>query len=53
MLKIAYVVASRPNPRLILDRLRNRGQVASLEEELAREFPADRFAGRSSATWRP
>ena len=44
--KIAYVLTGRPNPKLIIDRLRNRGRVASLEEELAKEFPSARFEGR-------
>ncbi len=44
----------RPNPKLILDRLRNRGRVASLEEELAKELSVrsvskDGSSGRASS----
>jgi carbamoyltransferase len=43
--KIAFVLGSRPNPRLIFDRLKNRTKLASLEDQLARAFPQDQFTG--------
>jgi carbamoyltransferase len=33
--KIAFALGSRPNPRLIFDRFKNRTKLASLEDELA------------------
>ncbi len=44
--KLTYVIASRPNLRLVLERLRNRAKWASVAEELARAFPNDRFTGK-------
>lgn len=44
--KIGYTLLSRPDPRLILERIRNQKKRQSIESELADAFPADRFAGR-------
>jgi carbamoyltransferase len=43
--KFAYVASHRPNPRLLLSRLRNRRQVAGIAEEL-KSLPGRSFAGR-------
>ncbi|MDB5440502.1 MAG: Carbamoyltransferase [Caulobacteraceae bacterium] len=37
--KLAYLAARRPDPRLLLDRLKNRGKRKSIPELLAAEFP--------------
>src|SRR5579862_6167056 len=42
--KLAYVVAHRPSPRLIANRLRNRQQVTGIAEELG-ALPGRPFAG--------
>ena len=43
--KVGFVIRSRPHPRLIFQRLRNRSKRAALDEELARAFPASTFRG--------
>ena len=45
MRKISYVLRSRPNPKLVVDRLLHRKQATSVEDELAKAFPSDRFTG--------
>ena len=47
--KLAYLAAHPPRPRLLLERLRNRGARAGVLEGLARAFPGERFAGRLRA----
>jgi carbamoyltransferase len=42
--KVAYVASHRPNPRLLLGRLRNRKQVAGIAEQLG-TLPGRAFAG--------
>src|ERR1700727_1644409 len=42
--KLAYVVSHRPSPRLLLNRLRNRKQVAGIADELA-ALPGRPFSG--------
>ncbi|HEX6860398.1 MAG TPA: carbamoyltransferase C-terminal domain-containing protein [Caulobacteraceae bacterium] len=44
--KVAFVAANRPSPRLILDRLRNRGARKGIAEHLAEAFPNDRLKGQ-------
>ena len=44
--KARYTLLHRPNPRLVLDRLRNARVRASLEDELAKALPDETFAGR-------
>jgi carbamoyltransferase len=41
-----FVLRHRPQPRLILDRLRNQRRRLSVEEALAQAFPQDGFRGR-------
>jgi carbamoyltransferase len=43
--RIAHVLTSRPDPALLLDRLRNRRRRASIEDELTRAFPGMSFRG--------
>jgi carbamoyltransferase len=42
--KLVYVVSRRPSPRLLLNRLRNREQVAGIVDELG-ALPGRRFSG--------
>jgi carbamoyltransferase len=42
--KLAYVLRHRPNPRLLLSRLRNRTQIKGIEEDLG-ALPGRRFTG--------
>lgn len=44
--KIVFALKQRPDPRLLMDRLRNRARRASIADELARAFPGAAFAGR-------
>ena len=44
--KIAYVTCGRPNPRLVLQRLRNRASREGIPELLTRLLPGDIFRGR-------
>lgn len=43
--KLAFVAANRPDPRLILDRLRNRKARKGIAEHLAEAFPDQTFKG--------
>lgn len=43
--KIGYALTQRPAPDLIRDRLRNQARRLSVEAELGRAFPQDRFGG--------
>jgi carbamoyltransferase len=43
--RVAHVLTSRPDPALLLDRLRNRRRRASIEDELTRAFPGMSFRG--------
>jgi carbamoyltransferase len=43
--RVAHVLTSRPDPALLLDRLRNRRRRASVEDELTRAFPEMSFGG--------
>jgi carbamoyltransferase len=43
--RVAHVLTSRPDPALLLDRLRNRRKRASIEDELTRAFPGMSFRG--------
>ena len=45
MRKVGYLLVSPPSLALLRDRLSNRARRASVPEMLAREFPAQRFAG--------
>jgi carbamoyltransferase len=47
--KIAYIAHSRPEPGLILRRLRNRARREGTPELLARTFPGETFRGRFHA----
>src|SRR6266849_3121663 len=42
--KLGYLIASRPSPNLVLQRLRNRSARASVEDLLTESFPQQRFA---------
>ncbi len=42
--KVAYILASRPSPRMLLARFRNRKQVANIAEDLG-ALPSGRFTG--------
>ncbi|MCZ8105762.1 MAG: hypothetical protein O9972_48725, partial [Burkholderiales bacterium] len=44
--KLAYAVTRRPDPRLVLDRIRNQSRRQSVEHELAQAFPGQAFAGK-------
>ncbi|MEX2164525.1 MAG: carbamoyltransferase C-terminal domain-containing protein [Sulfuricaulis sp.] len=44
--KVAYTLAHRPDPRLVIDRLRNKRKRAGVEDELARAFPGQRLRAR-------
>ena len=44
--RIGYLVRSRPDPRLVLDRLRNQRQRSSADIELAMAFPGEMFRGK-------
>ena len=46
--KAAFALTHRPDPRLIVDRLRNRGARRSIPDLLAAAFPNDRFRGQLS-----
>src|SRR5215212_492831 len=41
--KLAYLLRHRPDPRLVLNRLRNRGARRSVPELLARHLPGPEF----------
>ena len=43
--KLGFVVRRRPELRLLLDRARNAQERGSVQDELARAFPGQRFAG--------
>jgi carbamoyltransferase len=45
--KAAYALKTRPELGLVLQRIRNQKERASVEEELARTFPDQRFGGRA------
>lgn len=47
--KVGYTLGHRPDPRLVLDRLRNARERASVAEDLARAFPDSPFAGEIHA----
>lgn len=44
--KLVYAVTRRPDPRLILDRIRNQSKRQSVEDKLAQAFPGQVFAGQ-------
>jgi carbamoyltransferase len=44
--KVAYVLAARPSFKLLIDRLRNRAKWASVADQLAQLFPAQRLKGQ-------
>ena len=44
--KAVYALHNRPDLALIVDRLRNAGKRASVEQEFALAFPSDRFRGQ-------
>src|SRR5215217_4757779 len=44
--KIGFTLAKRPDLKLILDRIKNAKQWASVEEELGHTFPKERFQGK-------
>ena len=43
--RLRYAALRRPDPRLLLDRLRNQARRASIADQLAEAFPGQRFAG--------
>lgn len=43
--KIKFLLTSRPDPRLILSRIINRGKRSSIESVLSDEFPGSEFSG--------
>lgn len=43
--KVGYAIRNRPDLSLVLDRIRNQEKRLSVEAELARAFPSDRFGG--------
>jgi len=47
--KIAFALKTRPDPRLVLDRLKNRKARASTAELLTKAFPDQTFRGRIEA----
>jgi carbamoyltransferase len=47
--KVAYVLTQRPDPRFVLDRLRNRKARKGVAEHLTEAFPESRFQGRVHA----
>jgi carbamoyltransferase len=44
--KIQFALVKHPNPKLLIDRLRNARERASIEDEFARAFPDQGFKGR-------
>jgi predicted NodU family carbamoyl transferase len=44
--KVLFAIKRRPDPRLIVDRLRNAGKRHSIQEELDRAFPGGGFRGQ-------
>src|SRR5215467_5646065 len=44
--KVGYALWHRPDPRLLLERLRNQVKRQSIEVELAAAFPNERFTGK-------
>ncbi|HKU37292.1 MAG TPA: carbamoyltransferase N-terminal domain-containing protein, partial [Polyangiales bacterium] len=44
--KALFALQKRPELRLVMDRVRNARKRASIEQELERAFPSDRFGGR-------
>ena len=44
--KLRFALLNRPNPRLVLDRLRNRRARRGIADHLAAAFPTDSFRGR-------
>ncbi|RMH35573.1 MAG: carbamoyltransferase, partial [Nitrospirae bacterium] len=44
--KVAFTLKKRPELRLILDRLKNAKDWATIEEELAKSFPGESFRGK-------
>ena len=44
--RVGYVALNRPDPRLVLDRLRNQKKRHSIEGELAEAFPGETFRGQ-------
>jgi carbamoyltransferase len=44
--RAVYTLVNRPDPRLVIDRLRNQARRASVETELAKAFPGETFRGR-------
>ena len=47
--KVAFMLAHRPDPRLVVQRLRNRSQRAGAAEHLSLAFPGVAFRGRLHA----
>ena len=50
--RLAYLLASRPSPALVLERLRNRTRRSRVEELLERTFPGERPTRRLNASGR-
>ena len=44
--KVLFTVKRRPDPKLIIDRIRNAAKRQSIQEELERAFPGGRFRGQ-------
>jgi carbamoyltransferase len=44
--KVGYTLTKRPDPRLVLSRLRNQGKRQSIESEFLEAFPHSHFRGR-------
>jgi carbamoyltransferase len=47
--KVAYAIRRRPDPALVLDRVRNKRQRAGAAEHLRQAFPGERFQGQVHA----
>ena len=47
--KVGYALAKRPSPQLLLTRLKNNRDKASIADELAQAFAGDRFSGQVHA----
>ncbi len=43
--RLLFALAHQPSPKLVLDRLRNQNRRFSIDTELARAFPGEKFAG--------
>lgn len=47
--KITFTLGNRPDLGLVMDRLRNKKERSSMEDHIARAFPAEKFTGKLHA----